>query len=225
MKTVQTTVDRRMRSLTIGAVLLCLAVKASANLIINGNFESGNTGFSSDYTYIAVPQQWGPNGSWDPGTYAIDTNPNNDHGLWASFGDHTTGHGKMMVVNGSTEANKAVWADTLSLAAGTYHFSAWAANTYAASPASLQFSIDGGSPMTFNLPANETGVWHQFTYTFTVPNPQTISIVDLNLAYSGNDFALDDISLTVPDGGTTVVLLGMGMLALAWTRRKIHRTA
>src|SRR5260221_6626132 len=99
----------KIRGLICGASLLVVAGTASAALIANGDFESGNTGFSSQYTYVAVPDRGGPGGSWLEGTYAIDTNPNNDHALWTSFGDHTTGHGLMMVVNGSPTAGTEVW--------------------------------------------------------------------------------------------------------------------
>ena len=43
-----------------------------SNLVVNGDFEDGNTGFDTDYTV-------GGGGTWgqlsDAGTYAINTNP------------------------------------------------------------------------------------------------------------------------------------------------------
>jgi hypothetical protein len=41
-----------------------------ANLVINGDFEAGNTGFSTGYTYTDVPQDLLPEGH-----YAICTDP------------------------------------------------------------------------------------------------------------------------------------------------------
>lgn len=209
-------------SFGVGVALVFTASTASADLIVNGDFEAGNTGFTSGYTYVANPGLYrsGPGGMWIEGTYTIDTNPNNDHALWTGFGDHTTGSGNMMIVNGSPTPNTTVWSETIPLSAGTYTYTAWVANTYPASPANLQLSLNGSASTTFTPTGN--GQWNEWTYTFTVPSDQNFTIVDMNLALSGNDFALDDISLTrVPDGGITALLLGMGMLALQYVRRMV----
>ena len=44
--------------LVAGAVTAAMAVATSAsavNLVVNGDFEAGNTGFSSDYTFDLTP--------------------------------------------------------------------------------------------------------------------------------------------------------------------------
>ena len=60
----------------------------SGDLIVNGNFSAGNTGFTSSYGPPA-------GGSWGPlsvaGTYMVSNNPNATHSNFMSFGDHTTG--------------------------------------------------------------------------------------------------------------------------------------
>lgn len=63
------------------------------NLIANPSFSLGNTGFTSSYTYTT--------NLWPEGTYYIGANPTTYHSSFASCGDHTTGTGLMMIVNGS----------------------------------------------------------------------------------------------------------------------------
>ena len=98
--------------------------KASINvaneLIFNGNFEAGNVGFTSSYPYRTAP------GSLNsPPGYAVDTAANyyGPTFLWGK--DHTTTHGKFMMING-TGANYQIWQQTISVLPNTtYYFSAW----------------------------------------------------------------------------------------------------
>ena len=83
------------------------STKIGNNLVLNGNFEQGNTSFTSDYLSAA---NLGP-----AGTYAIVSNPNSVHGGFAACGDNTTGSGKMMVVNGNPVANSKVWCTTVNV--------------------------------------------------------------------------------------------------------------
>lgn len=74
--------------------------KSTTNLIINGNFEMGPSGFTTDY----VPGTTSCNGLGFldcEGTYAVINNPQNGHANWAPCGDHTSGSGNMLVCNGA----------------------------------------------------------------------------------------------------------------------------
>jgi hypothetical protein len=85
--------------LTALALTLPLAGAMAQDLIVNGNFEAGNTGFSNDYNYSPTDMQ-------SARTYCVVANPASVHGSWASFGDHTTSSGLMLVANGDvTPAN------------------------------------------------------------------------------------------------------------------------
>ena len=80
--------------LLVGLVVLTVCQAWAQNLVINGNFEAGNTGFTSAYTYAGVagtpsPISGNANTLWDEGTYSVGTDPNSLHASWASFGDHT----------------------------------------------------------------------------------------------------------------------------------------
>lgn len=92
--------------------------------LINGDFEAGNTGFSTDYSYD-------PGGIYTAGEYDVVTNPTLAHNdpQVASFGDHTSGSGLMMVVNGASSANQIVWSQSIEVFPNTdYEFSAWVAS-------------------------------------------------------------------------------------------------
>ncbi|MBK7763164.1 MAG: gliding motility-associated C-terminal domain-containing protein [Bacteroidetes bacterium] len=174
--------------------VLTVQAVTPTNLIPNGDFSLGDSIFSSDYIY-------GTGGPWgllsSEAQYAIATNPFNTHINFASFGDHTTGTGNMMVVNGAAVANVNIWCQTINVNPNTfYDFSAWGATCVGSNPAILQFSINGiltGLPLALPL---ATGVWTQFNVTwFSGSNTSiTICITDQATALSGNDFAIDDIS-------------------------------
>ena len=105
--------------LTLGLVTAAPVGADPPNLITNGDFEDGNSGFTTEYTYLN-PSSTGP---WTLGPeymYTVSTNPNLYHSAWTSFGDHTTGDGKMMIVNGSWEDTSpgydaVVWAQGVEL--------------------------------------------------------------------------------------------------------------
>ena len=228
----QRNMGRIMKTTWKFAMLVCLgglaASQASAVLIFNGDFEAGNAGFLSAYTYAGTagtpsPFTSNPNTLWDEGTYSVGTDPNLFHSLWASFGDHTTGTGNMLIVNGAASP-VSVWQGTLNspLVVGqTYEFSAWVANLYPppvgsgttpTAPAVLQFSV-GGNQIGTSFTAPGVGVWSEFTATF-VAGSEPIGVLDLNTVPSGNDFALDDISLVAVPEPTTMTIIIAGALLL-----------
>lgn len=178
---------------TSAAYKLSIKALTPFNFVNNGNFSSGNTGFTSNYI-LGTGEPWGLVSN--DGTYAITTNPSIVHTNFANFGDHTTGTGQMMVVNGSSVPNTSVWCQSITVIPNSdYDFSAWSASCVSSAPAILQFSINGinlGTP--YNLPG-VTGVWGQFhaTWFSGTSTTATICIVNQNTQPSGNDFAIDDI--------------------------------
>jgi hypothetical protein len=165
----------------------------SGNQILNGDFSSGNTGFSTNYSFVQdLPGN--QNEMYPEGTYTIVTNPNFVHNGFSACSDHTGG-GNMMVVNGAS-ALQEVWCQNITINPNSnYIFQAFATSVNPASPAILQFSINGvllGSP--FNL-SGAVCDWEEF---YTIWNSGTntnveICITNQNTAAGGNDFAIDDI--------------------------------
>jgi hypothetical protein len=171
------------------------SLNVALELVTNGDFEAGNSGFTSQY--VNSPTDLVPEG-----TYAVLNNPNTAHPLFYGI-DHTTGSGRMIVVNGSSSLVN-FWGNTVTVLPNTtYYFSAWAMSVNAVAPfASLQFKINGlqvGTIATLTTgPLSNGGPfnWTRF-YGSWNSGPATtadLSIVNLQTALGGNDFALDDIS-------------------------------
>jgi len=173
------------------------------NLVINGNFSAGNTGFvSPDYTYsVAVPYS---------NYYTISTDIFlADPGFPFHFYDHTNPPtGLMMVVNGGSPASNTIaWQETVPVTAGDmYDFIAWYAYwTFDPSGASnpqlyVTITPSGGSagPSSYTFtPLTSDDTWSKASYIWTAPpgaTSATLSIIDQNSGYDYNDFCLDDIS-------------------------------
>lgn len=165
----------------------------SSNLVTNGNFSSGNTGFSSSYGY-------NPGNLTPEGKYDVLTNPHDDHTNFSACGDHTSGSGKMMVVNGAATAGVTVWCGSVTVSPNSsYTFSTWVASVHATSPAILQFSINGVNLGSTFTASSTTCNWQQFCETWNsgASTTASICIVNQNTASSGNDFALDDIQMGI----------------------------
>lgn len=103
-------------------------------------------------------------------------------------------------------------------------FSAWVANVYAQNAATLRFSF-GGNVLGTVTPNAGTGNWTLFTATFVAGANQGGGLIDLSTLSSGNDFAVDDISvIAVPEPTTMVagalLLLPFGASTLRVFRRR-----
>ncbi|MBI1199983.1 MAG: PEP-CTERM sorting domain-containing protein [Phenylobacterium sp.] len=178
----------------------------AANLVVNGDFEAGNTSFSSDYTFTT-------NGS-PPKTYYITTSPKNFNGAFVNVGDHTSGSGLMFVGNGGPNVGDIVWqSQSIAIdAAQDYFFEAFLLNAYPSNPPILTFtvSLDGGAEVVLDAPTipEGTGVWTGLSTTFNsgAATTATLYLRNAQTAFGGNDFALDDIYL----GTTSVVNPGAG---------------
>lgn len=180
------------RAALCGLLFGAFAFSANAqNLIVNGDFSAGNTGFTSNYGYQTnlVPET----------KYYVGTNPRNHHASWASFGDHTTGSGLMMIVNGDTTIGSLVWRQTnVNVSKNTfYDFSVWAASSYPTNPAVLDVYINGVLVGTINC-TTTTGQWVKDVSLWNSGNNNsaTIEIKNRNSEFNGNDFVLDDISMS-----------------------------
>lgn len=200
-------------SLSATTLLIGNPVQAS---VINGNFESGNTGFSSDYSFIS-------GNNTGPQQYGIVTNPAPWNSNFTSFGDHTTGTGNMMIVNGSTSSNQRVWEQTISVITNTtYNFSSWIANASSQNPSQLEFLINS-IPIGSFTASSTPGLWEEFSATWNsgIATSANITIIETSLQLAGNDFALDDISLTTtPEPATILGLLAVGSIEALARKRK-----
>jgi hypothetical protein len=187
------------------------AVPAGAqNMLSNGDFEHGNRGFTSDYTY--------DQGNVFPeSTYAVLRSPRDGNPYGADFPDHTTGKGLMLVVNGSPDARNAFWRKTQQVADHqAYVFSGWvcswgmdAALAHTTTkgidpnPSVIHVTINGvDCGEEIRVPA-ANGEWLHFQIPWNsgdVINAK-IEMRLLTTARDGNDLAVDDLAFgpSTPD--------------------------
>lgn len=183
------------------------------SLVKNGSFSSGNTQFTSGYSYCTAA-----NCLYPEGYYSVGTNANYYHGNFVGR-DHTTGTGNFIIVNGTGVPNTIVWSQNITVKPSTsYNFAAWVMTLVASSPAKLQFQINGTTiGSVFDAPT-ATQTWQSFANTWTsgASTTATITILNQNTTLAGNDFGIDDISFieicgtTQPNLGPDKLLCGVG---------------
>ena len=174
-------------------VLTVVDSAPSKNLLQNGDFEQGNTGFISQYRYSKGAVNYSQ-------TYDIVTDPvkaGMGNSGWASYGDHTTGKGMMMVLTGSPTEGQVAWSQTLDVTPnGKYQFSLWVSSWLTTNPGTLEIRLNGVSMNKLQSPGT-TGKWQQVTVDWNAGASKTLKIEILNKtpSYMGSHIALDDISL------------------------------
>ena len=195
------------------------------NLVVNGNFEAGNTGFTSSYTQTATTF---------PGEYDVT---NTATAFGAAVTDHSfcadpvlyAANDQFMVVNGSTQqaSTAVVWEQTLTgLKKGERYklcanFKNMPQCTFDILP--RVFLNAGGTSsgaQTINTIPSDPCDWQTVDITFTATGgPQNIQILlDEGGNGDGNDVAIDDIyvgqladpnlQITVQHDGTTNQVTG-----------------
>ena len=171
------------------------------NLLINGNFESETQGFSTDYTY----EQPDDSIFTGVGEYSIVTNPATAFtNPYSSYGDHTTGSGKMLFVDGTNAGD--FWRESRSLAANTtYSFTYFITGADATNLSHIAFTVNGstvGAGFAISAQGGGTG-WQEVTDSFTTSSKgaYTVALSDLDGVAEGNDFTVDDLSLVMSKPG------------------------
>ena len=168
----------------------------SSNMVSNGDFSLGNTGFTSDYSFIANAGTSGVQRAYGVVTTATS---------WFQFFptcniEHTTGTGKMMVIDGSTinAGTDKVWGQSITVQPNqTYTFSYWIQTVALPNPANIELKINGVVIGTDLAPSAECS-WSLRTYTWNsgTSTSAVIELYDKVIIGQGNDFAIDDILFT-----------------------------
>ena len=179
---------------TVTTTYYITAFNEGSSVVTNGDFENGNTGFTTAYQYST--------NLWPEGNYYVGTNAHNYHGNFPNWYDHTSGNGLYLIVNGATVAGTNLWTQTVSVTPHTpYAFSAWVCTLtggYVSSLAKLQFSVNAVQlGDIFYAPLN-TGVWNRYYEVWNSGDntTATLTILNQNTVGGGNDFGVDDILFT-----------------------------
>ena len=163
-----------------------------SNLVYNGGFELGNTGFTTQYNYSA-------SGGFVFGNYRITSNA---HTVSGGFTPCNNG-GNYMVLDGIGTPNTYFYQSTVNVEPNTlYEFSVqsvFLAPTYM-DPSYypvLKYFINTEQLGPLDIISNYNCNWHTFTYIWNSGNntTATIKIIDDNTDGTGNDFAVDNVCL------------------------------
>ena len=208
-------------------LLVASASPAPAGLLVNGDFETGNTGFTTEYDFIPTARML-----W-PGDYAIVQNPRPYNVEAFSFGDHTTGSGLMMLIDSDWNRHDLVWGQTVSVASNArYTFSGWIASPFIAEPrymsAYVQVKINDQLVGSVYGPT-PSAIWQEFEFSWDSLTATTARIEIFERGDmghpgrrgGGNDFALDDLAFEGPSAGvvpepSSAAIFGFGVLVLAF---------
>jgi hypothetical protein len=193
-------------------------VNLGQNLVVNGDFSSGYSNWAFD-----APYKIKGGGNSNPTDLQVGTNPatfNTGGGGFPPFdtyGDHTTGSGNFLMVDGYCSASSTVkvWSQTVNVVANTnYFFSVWISSLkdMPTNPGNLNFNIAGadlGSNIlaptfggaTASNGTNTGGGWIRYVIVWNsgvTTGPVLLSIQNNNLTACGSevDFGLDDIAFT-----------------------------
>ena len=226
------------RKIILSAIVAAFALapsiaSAATNLITNGDFSAGFTGFTTGYNVVAPT----PNSMVPEGNITIAANPMSVHDSWVNVG----GTNPMLIANGAPNSTLNIWESSAIgvTAGGKYNFAADVMNvccntsfTGANSPSTISFeiSLNGGAWTTLathttNPGLPDAGIIASLSDLYTASAAGTVQLRAINAidAASGNDFALDNLSFAsaVPEPGTWAMLfLGFGAIGLMMRRRQ-----
>ena len=173
---------------------------SQTNLVFNGDFEQGNTGFTTalwyspgDLTNATLP------------SYDILTNPADDNPNFANCHDHTTGSGNLMAV-GAGPGNMTTWCQTIAVEPNTdYYVSFWECRTWFIDHLEYvhnRYRILMDGVVIYSQPNGGICAWHQIKTKWNSGNHTSIEYcIDVvrNLpTHPGKyvySFAIDDIEM------------------------------
>ncbi len=203
------------------------------NLIVNGEFDNGNTGFTSNYVYTPINSMCG---NW--GIYGIGKSINQvgapigcNNSIWAAS-DRNGPSGNFMLIDPSnaTGVNDRIWSQTVTVCPNTnYVFSVWTKNMYYAEAVgysgvdpNFSFTINGAAipGASFTMPRQVLadsskwikvqGIWNSGSATSAVLN--IVNIIPGNL---GNDLAIDGLFFGLCGKTSTISASGTNACASA----------
>ncbi|MCB0694289.1 MAG: T9SS type A sorting domain-containing protein [Saprospiraceae bacterium] len=160
-----------------------MAQNQCCNVLTNGDFELGDVGFTSDLNQSCL---------CSGESYCVGTNFQTKCSGWPNLGDHTSGGGNFLIIDGHQSSPADVWVTTVSLVPGVTHcFSFWTANVYS-NTFELGLAVDGVLLPGAVFTVQPGPVWTQFSFSWVASSGSTIAIRQLT-GDGQRDFGIDDI--------------------------------
>lgn len=168
-------------------------------LITNGDFESGNNYFYSEYIFCADANvaHDDPTSIWSEGTYTVDVDASVYHSDFHKIKDQPGQiEGNKLIVNGAVKDNIVIWKQEITIEKDKYYiFKTFGASLTDFNTAKLQFSIKNQLlGEVFELNPGTDAKEFALVWKSDIAGKVNISLVNKNIGNSGNDYALDNIS-------------------------------
>lgn len=165
--------------------------KPGFNLIRNGDFNKGNAGFTSTYSYNAEELT-------SAGSYVVGSNPKDFNTAYGNIKDHSTGDAsRSQLIANTVSGNHILWEQIITnlVPGNAYELSVWTA-TAGGGTAELQFEINGITAGDVFSPSTE-GSWQKNSFVWSSDAiDASIQILTTANTVSGSSICLDDISFS-----------------------------
>jgi hypothetical protein len=189
---------------------------SGTNLLTNGTFDAGNTGFTSEYNFVnpdgAVPSGSPAGTTMIPeGTYGVSFNPKSYHPNFCDFHgtpDPAGGISGMHIVgNAATNGSKKLWAQTIAADPAGDYVVIFDAASLAGAASSLNFGLYINCKQVGDLITGFTTNCgsRRFYYRFNASGNSSleVSIRNISVVAAGNDISIDNIQMyACPGPGT-----------------------
>ena len=161
--------------------------------------------FTTDYKYVAGSLG---NELYGEGTHRVGEYAKDFHSNFCSTPAHSGT--KFLIANGASNQTTRVWFKQVHITPNTrYAFSVWGLSVHPSVPAKLAFFVTDNAITSLDISNGIGQIGQEFSFTSSTTvwteffvfwdsgefsGIKTLTIVNTNIASSGNDFAIDDVS-------------------------------
>jgi len=188
-------------TLTLSAPVTIFRIRAfgidsSQNLIVNGDFEGGNGGFTTGLNYS-------PGDLTELSTYDVTPDPQGANPLLSPCRDHTSGSGNMMACN-PKDATTSVWCQVVPVQPNTrYYLSFWVTRLTSGGFNDNRYKLFmDGTEITSQTSANAACTWKEIKATWDSGSKTSVEVcIEVVRAFPNipskklQPFAIDDIRM------------------------------